>query len=75
MNRSSLKLRKLHNYKNFGDTCKNCRYFETDLAYGGVDGVFADSCHVDEPQEVHVLHNPWGVCDEHERTGVRVDSE
>lgn len=71
MNSSSKKLRTRHNYKQFGDTCKNCRYFKTDASYGGVDGMYADSCHVDDPQDVHVLMSAFGVCDEHERTGVR----
>lgn len=85
MHSSTRKLRVKHNYKRFADSCKNCRHFKTDSAYGGVDGIWADSCHVDAgvfledghtpnpDQEVHILHNPWGVCDKHERTGVRRD--
>lgn len=75
MNQTSKKLRTRYNYKHYGDTCKNCRHFKSDAAYGGVDGVFADTCHIDDPQEVHILMSAFGVCDEHERTGVRRDSE
>ena len=69
---SAKKLKTKHNYKKFGDTCKNCDHFKTATQYEGIDGMFADTCHVDvADDDVHVLHNPWGVCDSHTRVGVK----
>jgi len=71
---STKQLKKKHNYKVFADTCKNCKHFKNATAYENIPDIFADSCHVDATidEDVHILHNPWGVCDEHERVGVKI---
>lgn len=67
----SRKLRIKHNYKYRSDNCKNCRHFKTEENYQGVEGMYADSCHVDahvldnddninHDQDVYILNNSWG---------------
>jgi len=82
MNNAIRKLKMRHNYQQYGNTCKNCTHFKNETQYGGVDGMSADVCTVDaaclnedgsinSEQGVHILNNPWGVCDEHERRPIR----
>lgn len=77
MANTAKKLRLIHGYKNYANTCRNCKHFKVDDRFHEPEnGIYAYNCVVDAEhdninQEVYHVKTPFGVCDSHERIPVR----